>query len=76
MRRMIDEPGSRHEIQALLKDLYEALAVTVNPIPIKTALGLAGHEVGGLRLPLVEASPEERAVIHQALERHSLLAAV
>ena len=76
MRRMIDEPGSRHELQALLKDLYEALAVTVNPIPIKTALNLAGRNVGGLRLPLVDASPEERAVIHQALERHGLLTAV
>jgi hypothetical protein len=37
---------------------------------------MAGHEVGGLRLPLVEASEEERAVIRDALERHKLLAAV
>ena len=29
--------------------------VTTNPIPIKAALNMAGHEVGGLRLPLVEA---------------------
>ncbi len=59
-----------------LADLIEALAVTVNPIPIKTALQLAGHDVGGLRLPLVEASEDELAVIRAALERHNLLAAV
>ena len=76
MRRMVDEPDSRHEIDASLKDFFEALTVTTNPIPIKTALGLAGHDVGGLRLPLVEADERELAVIRQALERHNLLAAV
>jgi 4-hydroxy-tetrahydrodipicolinate synthase len=75
-RRMIDEPDQRHEIQASLSDLLEALVVTSNPIPIKTALALAGHDVGGLRLPLVEASEDELAVIRAALERHNLLAAV
>jgi 4-hydroxy-tetrahydrodipicolinate synthase len=76
MRRIIDEPGRRQEIEDGLRDLYRALTVTTNPIPIKTALQLAGHEVGGLRLPLVEASEEERAVVREALERHNLLAAV
>jgi dihydrodipicolinate synthase/N-acetylneuraminate lyase len=37
---------------------------------------MTGLEVGPLRLPLVEASEEERAVIREALERHNLLAAV
>jgi 4-hydroxy-tetrahydrodipicolinate synthase len=76
LRRIIDEPDRRHEIQDGLSDLYAALTVTVNPIPVKTALGMAGHEVGPLRLPLVEASEEERAVLREALERHNLLAAV
>jgi 4-hydroxy-tetrahydrodipicolinate synthase len=76
MRRMIDEPGSRHEIHHLLSDLFEALTVTTNPIPVKTAMDLAGHRVGPLRLPLVEASEEERTVIRAALERHNLLATV
>jgi 4-hydroxy-tetrahydrodipicolinate synthase len=76
MRRIIDEPEHRHEVEDGLRDLYKALAVTVNPIPVKTALNMAGHEVGPLRLPLVEASDEERAVIRDALERHNLLAAV
>jgi 4-hydroxy-tetrahydrodipicolinate synthase len=76
MRRIIDEPERRHEIEDGLRDLYQALTVTTNPIPIKAAVNMAGHEVGGLRLPLVEASVEERTVIREALERHKLLAAV
>jgi 4-hydroxy-tetrahydrodipicolinate synthase len=76
MRRILDEPDRRHEIQDGLRDVYEALTVTSNPIPIKAAMNMAGHQVGGLRLPLVEASEEERAVIREALERHKLLAAV
>jgi 4-hydroxy-tetrahydrodipicolinate synthase len=76
MRRIIDEPERRHEIENGLRDLYKALTVTTNPIPVKAALNLAGHDVGGLRLPLVEASEEEKAVIREALERHDLLARV
>ncbi len=76
MRRIIDEPDRRQEIEDGLRDLYRALTVTTNPIPIKTALQLAGHDVGGLRLPLVEASEEERTAIREALERHKLLAGV
>jgi 4-hydroxy-tetrahydrodipicolinate synthase len=76
MRRIIDEPERRHEIEDGLRDLYKALTVTSNPIPIKTAVNMIGQEVGGFRLPLVEASEEERAVIREALERHNLLAAV
>jgi 4-hydroxy-tetrahydrodipicolinate synthase len=76
MRRIIDEPDNRQEIEDGLRDLYRALTVTTNPIPVKTALQLAGHDVGGLRLPLVDASDEERTVIREALERHKLLAAV
>jgi 4-hydroxy-tetrahydrodipicolinate synthase len=76
MRRIIDEPENRHEIEASLSDLYEALGVTTNPIPIKAAVAMAGHQVGGLRLPLVEATEEEKAVIRAALERYGLLAAV
>jgi 4-hydroxy-tetrahydrodipicolinate synthase len=76
MRRIVDEPDRRHEIEDGLRDLYEALSVTTNPIPVKAALNMIGQEAGGLRLPLVEATEEEKAVIRAALERHQLLAAV
>jgi 4-hydroxy-tetrahydrodipicolinate synthase len=76
MRRIVDEPEHRHELEDALRDLYEALSVTTNPIPLKAALNMTGQHVGGLRLPLVEATEEEKAVIRAALERHELLAAV
>jgi 4-hydroxy-tetrahydrodipicolinate synthase len=76
MRRMIDEPESRQEIHDSLTDVFTALTVTIGPIPIKAALNMLGHDVGGLRLPLVEASEEEKAVVREAMERHGLLAQV
>ena len=76
MRRIIDEPDNRHEIEDALRDLYKAMTVTTNPIPVKTAVNMVGLDAGPVRLPLVEASEEERAVIREALERHNLLAAV
>jgi 4-hydroxy-tetrahydrodipicolinate synthase len=73
-RRMVDEPDQRRAIHDELSDLFEALAVAPNPIGIKAALNLLGHEVGGLRLPMVEADEGELATIRAALERHGLLA--
>jgi 4-hydroxy-tetrahydrodipicolinate synthase len=49
--------------------------VAVNPITIKTALALLGHEVGGFRLPLVDATDAERDAVREALGRVGLLAA-
>jgi 4-hydroxy-tetrahydrodipicolinate synthase len=76
MRRMIDEPDARAEIHAQLAPLLEAMSVTTNPMPVKTAMGMLGHPVGGFRLPMVECSDDEKAVVRQALERHGLLSAV
>jgi 4-hydroxy-tetrahydrodipicolinate synthase len=79
MRRMIDEPDRRREIAAEIQPLLEPLSapgVTTNPIPIKTALRMVGHDVGGLRLPLGEPTEDETAAIRAALERHGLLSAV
>jgi 4-hydroxy-tetrahydrodipicolinate synthase len=76
MRRMIDEPDNRREIHDSLVDLFKALFVTTSPIPVKAALNMLGHDVGGLRLPLVEASEDEQAAVRDALERHGLLTKV
>jgi 4-hydroxy-tetrahydrodipicolinate synthase len=73
MRRMVDEPGERARIDGTLRGVYEAMAVTTNPIPVKAALNMLGHRVGGLRLPLVEADEHEQAAIRGALERHGVL---
>jgi 4-hydroxy-tetrahydrodipicolinate synthase len=73
MRRMVTEPDNRAEIDAGLRDLFAALAVTTNPIGIKRALDLLGHCTARMRLPLVETDEQETAVIRSALERHGLL---
>jgi 4-hydroxy-tetrahydrodipicolinate synthase len=54
---------------------YNLLQIQVNPIPIKAALNLTGHEVGGHRLPMVEPDEDELARIRVCLERSGLLAA-
>jgi 4-hydroxy-tetrahydrodipicolinate synthase len=51
----------------------EILRVVTNPIAIKAALNLLGHDVGGVRLPLVEADDAQRAQIRGCLERLGLL---
>ncbi|HEY3190678.1 MAG TPA: 4-hydroxy-tetrahydrodipicolinate synthase [Solirubrobacteraceae bacterium] len=75
MRRMVDEPDRRHAIHDELTDLFKVLNVTTNPIPVKAALNLLGHDVGGLRLPLIAADEDETTAIRDTLERHGLLAA-
>jgi 4-hydroxy-tetrahydrodipicolinate synthase len=74
MRRMVDEPSMRHEIDADLQDVYRALFITANPICVKAALNLLGHRVGGLRLPLLPADEGELATVRAMLERRGLLA--
>jgi len=73
MRRMVDEPENRDAIDASLRDVYDTLFMTANPICVKAALNLLGHHVGGLRLPLVEADETEREAVRGMLERHGLL---
>jgi 4-hydroxy-tetrahydrodipicolinate synthase len=63
------------ELDRQLEPSYELLGVAPNPIAIKAALNLTGHEVGGHRLPMVEADGEELTQIRSCLERAGLLAA-
>ena len=64
------------ELDAELRPAIELLRVQTNPIAIKRALQLLGHEVGGLRLPLVEADESETEQIRGCLERLGLRQAV
>ena len=63
------------ELDAELQPAYDLLRVQSNPIAIKAALELLGHRVGGLRLPLVEATDGEVAAVRGCLERLGLLVA-
>jgi 4-hydroxy-tetrahydrodipicolinate synthase len=74
MRRMVDEPEHRAEIDASLRDVYATLFLTSSPTCTKAALNLLGHEAGGLRLPLVEATAEELETVRAMLVRQGLLA--
>ena len=73
MKRMFTEPDRRGEIDASLADVFATLFITANPTPVKAALNLLGHDVGGLRLPMVEADEAELAEIRSMLSRHGLL---
>lgn len=50
-----------------LMPLMEGLFATSNPILVKEALKLIGFPVGGVRLPLVAATPEQSAVLAQTM---------
>jgi 4-hydroxy-tetrahydrodipicolinate synthase len=67
-----DADGARRLEQETASAL-EILKVQTNPIAIKAALNLLGHDVGGLRLPLVEANEDEIAQVRMCLERLKLL---
>jgi 4-hydroxy-tetrahydrodipicolinate synthase len=67
-----DVEGAR-ALDEELRPSIELLRVAPNPIAIKAALNLLGHDVGGLRLPLVEATSEEREAVRGCLERLGLL---
>jgi 4-hydroxy-tetrahydrodipicolinate synthase len=64
------------EIDAGLRPLYDALAVTTNPMPVKAALEMIGAIPSGtLRLPMVEVDAAQREVVRAALEAVGLTVA-
>jgi 4-hydroxy-tetrahydrodipicolinate synthase len=67
--------GRAREIDRALKPAYDLLGVQTNPIAIKAALRLLGHQVGGHRLPLVDPTEDEVAQVRACLERLGLLVA-
>ena len=80
MLRMCDlaESGDFDGVRALDRELtsvFDAMYITTNPIPLKAALELIGLRVGAPRLPLVEATDEQCAVLRSALEARGLTAA-
>jgi len=57
------------EIDSGLREVYAAMGVTTNPIPVKAALEMTGLIPSGtLRLPLVPADDGQRATVRAALE--------
>jgi len=62
------------ELDARLRPVYEAMGVTSNPIPVKTALELLGVIEANFRLPMVPASETEHEAVRAALDSAGMLA--
>ena len=67
------DPEGARALDQELRPAIDLLRVQTNPIPIKAALNLLGHDVGGFRLPLVDATAEEEDAVRDCLERLGLL---
>lgn len=61
------------QLQLQHTELMDTLFIEVNPIPVKAALNLMGRDVGGLRLPLCDISPDNLDILRRAMERSGLL---
>ncbi len=75
MRRMVDEPDRRREVDRSLSDVYRDLSIAPLACSTKAALNLLGFDVGTPRLPYVELDEDEIGVVRGMLERHGLLQA-
>lgn len=78
MKEMIDafvvgDAKKAMEIHLRLFDIFNKLFIVTNPIPVKAALNMLGIKVGGLRLPLTEASEEVKDIVEKELIKLGLL---
>ena len=69
-----DVDGAR-QLNDEMAPAYELLKVQTNPIAIKAALNLLGHDVGGYRLPMVDPTEQELEQVRGCLERAGILSA-
>jgi 4-hydroxy-tetrahydrodipicolinate synthase len=57
------------ELHNSLLPIFEALFLMPSPAPVKSALNMIGVEVGGVRLPLVEADEKMNELLRNLLPR-------
>jgi 4-hydroxy-tetrahydrodipicolinate synthase len=69
-----DVDGAR-QLNDEMAPAFDLLKVQTNPIAIKAALNLLGHEVGGYRLPMVDPTEQELEQVRGCLERAGILSA-
>jgi len=77
IRKMIDlffsgDTDGARKIHLQLFGLFKALFITVNPIPIKTALSMLGMMGEHFRLPLVPASDGVKKELISIMSQHNL----
>ena len=78
MKELIDafvagDKERAYELQEKLSPLMKGLFATTNPILVKEALKLIGFPCGGLRLPLVDATPEQSAELARVMREVGVL---
>jgi 4-hydroxy-tetrahydrodipicolinate synthase len=56
-----------------MQPAFDLLKIATNPIPIKAAMNLLGHDLGGYRLPMVEPTEQELDAVRSCLERAGVL---
>jgi 4-hydroxy-tetrahydrodipicolinate synthase len=67
-----DTAGAK-QLNEEMAPAFDLLKIQTNPIPIKAAMNLLGHELGGYRLPMVEPTEDELAQVRSCLERAGML---
>ena len=74
VRRFMDgDVDGARALNDEMQPAYDLLKIQTNPIPIKAALALLGHQVGGYRLPMVEPTDDELEQIRACLVRGGVL---
>ena len=67
-----DVAGARR-LNEEMAPAFDLLKVATNPIAIKAAVNLLGHDVGGHRLPMVDPTEQELEQVRGCLERAGVL---
>jgi 4-hydroxy-tetrahydrodipicolinate synthase len=69
VKAMAGDVTAARQINAKLFALHQKLFVEANPIPVKWVLQQMGHIQTGIRLPLVNLSPQYHAILRDAMTR-------
>jgi 4-hydroxy-tetrahydrodipicolinate synthase len=67
-----DVEGARR-LNEEMQPAFDLLKTAPNPIAIKAAMNLLGHDLGGWRLPMVEPTDDELDAVRACLERAGVL---
>ncbi|TGE35286.1 4-hydroxy-tetrahydrodipicolinate synthase [Desulfosporosinus fructosivorans] len=73
MKEMVDAWFDGDTAQATkwhldLYPVFKGIFVTSNPVPVKALMNMIGIKAGGVRLPLVKATPEEIKFLKELIE--------
>ena len=67
-----DVDGAKDLMNKYMK-LAKNLFCDVNPIPVKEAVNMIGYKAGHCRLPLIDMTDENKAMMKETLEEYGLI---